>query len=270
MSPNVRYTRVPGGTYLFNYRVANKNFDWSDGQSVQITVKKKITEFLLFWIVVFLLILGLLWYAYNQRMKTLKKQAKIEQAYNERINELEASALRLQMNPHFIFNAINSINWFIIKNDQENASNYLAKISRLIRLSLENSKSKLIPIKNELEAITIYLQMERLRFEEQFDFEIDVDENLNPSALYIPPMIIQPFVENAIWHGLMNKLGKGKISLTIKKLGENLRCIVEDDGIGRKAAQSINKKKIIKKKIDGIGHHRRKITYNRKSIRPGS
>ena len=256
--PLARYTKIPGGDYIFSYRVANKNLDWSNGQPLYLSIEKKITEFTSFWVVLALFCLTSLYFAYRWRLAQVRAKAEIEREFSNKINELELDALRLQMNPHFIFNSINSINWFIIQNDRDNASNYLTKFSRLIRLSLENSKSKLIPLSNEIDAISIYLAMEKLRFEDRFNFEIIVEGHFNTSSILIPPMIIQPYVENAIWHGIMNKKGHGRIVLTLKVIANKLICTVEDDGIGREAAHQINNKKIIQKQSLGM-----KITEDR-------
>ncbi|MBL0018914.1 MAG: histidine kinase [Bacteroidetes bacterium] len=115
------------------------------------------------------------------------------------------------MNPHFIFNCLNSINSFILDNDQETASRYLIKFAKLIRLILENSNSKLIPLQSELDALKLYIEMEALRFEPKFSWQIDVDEEVAAHHVMVPPLILQPFVENAIWHGLLHKSGPGNL-----------------------------------------------------------
>ena len=255
---NARYTKIPGGEYEFYYKAANKNLEWTHGGAVTVYVQKTLFEYSLFWLLLGLIILALAYLFYKNRMARIREQLEIKQDFNQKINELEMNALRLQMNPHFVFNSINSINWFIIKNDKDNASNYLAKFSRLIRLILENSKSKLIPLSNELEAIELYLEMESLRFEEKFKYNIELRSHVNSMNLLIPPMIIQPYIENSIWHGLMNKEGIGKIDLKVYLDDQKLVCEVEDNGIGREAANRINQLKKIKKQSLGL-----KITDDR-------
>ena len=253
-----QFTKIPGGEYTFRYKVSPNSFDWYEGQEITVFIEKEFHEYVWFWLLIGLLTLGLIYLYYKYRMQAVRSQAELENSFNKKINELEMNALRLQMNPHFVFNSINSINWFIIKNDKDNASNYLAKFSRLIRLILENSKSKLIPLNNELEAIQLYLEMEKLRFDDKFDYEFIINSDVNTLNLLIPPMIIQPFIENSIWHGLMNKSEKGKIKILVKIDRNKLVCIVEDDGIGRDAAQKINLEKKIKKQSLGL-----KITEDR-------
>ena len=203
-------------------------------------------------------ILGLVYAPYWYRNRQMKRETAIAEEYQKQINELQMNALQLQMNPHFVFNSINSINYFIIQNDRDRASNYLAKFSRLIRQILENSKSKLISLEQELEAIQLYLEIEQVRFEGKFDFEIKIDEQVQLSSIQIPPLIIQPYVENAIWHGLMNKPDPGQLLLHIRNAGDSVLCIIEDDGIGREAAGKLDTGKGMRKQSLGT-----KITKDR-------
>jgi len=150
------------------------------------------------------------------------------------------------MNPHFIFNSLNSIDSYIIRNESKQASEYLNNFARLMRLILQNSRSNYITLKDELIALELYLQMESLRFKNKFRYTIDVDEALDTSSIVIPPMLIQPYIENAIWHGVMSKNNgeTGKVELHIYKKNENLYCVVSDNGIGRKKAAELREKKL--------------------------
>ncbi|HTR29734.1 MAG TPA: histidine kinase [Puia sp.] len=147
--------------------------------------------------------------------------------------EMEMQALRSQMNPHFIFNCLNSINRFIIKNEPQAASDYLTQFSRLIRLVLNNSKKGWILLDDEIDMLRLYLEMEKLRFKDAFSYVISCDEGTEPCALYIPPLLIQPFVENAVWHGLMHKNGSGIVTLNFSVINDILYCTVTDNGVGR-------------------------------------
>jgi streptogramin lyase len=149
---------------------------------------------------------------------------------------LEMQALRAQMNPHFIFNSLNAINRFILQNDRKQASGYLSKFSRLVRLILENSKESLISLERELEALNLYLELESLRFEGRFNFKVSVPQELLEAEIKVPPLIIQPFAENAIWHGLMQKQEKGQLDIEISSEKDHLYIRIADDGIGRKQA----------------------------------
>lgn len=161
---------------------------------------------------------------------------------DKRLAESELTALKAQMNPHFLFNCLNSINWYIVKNRPLEASRYLTKFSRLIRLILDNSKHPKIPLATEIETLRLYVEMESIRFEEKFEYEIAVDDTLDTDEVKIAPMILQPFVENAIWHGLMPLAGSrpGRLRVEIAQRADHLHCAIEDNGIGREAAQKLH------------------------------
>jgi sensor histidine kinase YesM/Flp pilus assembly protein TadD len=147
--------------------------------------------------------------------------------------EIEQRLLRTQMNPHFIFNSLNSISNFILTNKPAIAQSYLAKFARLMRLILDNSREKMISVDNEVETLQLYLELERLRFNEIFDFSISIDAEIDQEFTFIPPMLIQPFVENAIIHGLAPKDDKGLLTISFMKRKDWIKVMVEDDGIGR-------------------------------------
>lgn len=177
-----------------------------------------------------LLAASALWYRSDRkrRMERFEKDAAL----------LETQALRSQMNPHFIFNALNSINAFVQGNDPDMASSYLSKFARVMRLVLENSRHAEVPLESDLEALRGYLDLERKRMREKFDYSIEIDPDLDPREVMVPPLVVQPFVENAIWHGMAGKEGQGHIKLRIQQKGEQLLWIIEDDGIGRNAHQA--------------------------------
>ncbi|MCK6694190.1 MAG: histidine kinase, partial [Thermoanaerobaculia bacterium] len=166
--------------------------------------------------------------------------------------ETQLTALRAQMNPHFLFNCLNSINWYIIKNRPAEASRYIAKFSRLIRLILDHSKNRQITLSQELDALRLYLEMEAIRFEERFNYSIDVSGEIDPEEIMVPPLIFQPYVENAIWHGLMPKKGPGYVSIKLRPNGEGLICTIEDNGIGREAAALMGNSNTMKRQSQGL------------------
>lgn len=178
------------------------------------------------------------------------EKAKIE--FQKQASDLEMQALRAQMNPHFIFNCLSSINRYILINRSEEASDYLTKFSRLIRMALHNSEKAFITLENELEALRLYLDLERLRFRNAFNFQITCINSLDESSIFIPPMLIQPFAENAIWHGLMHKEGIGSLDIVLSAKGKTLTCSVTDDGIGRDKAAAIKSKSAEKNKSMGV------------------
>jgi len=147
--------------------------------------------------------------------------------------QLETQALRSQMNPHFIFNALNSINAFVQQNEPDKAASYLSRFARLMRLVLENSRQAEVPLKDDLDALDAYLHLERTRTGNKFDYRIDVAEDIDPEDVMVPPLVAQPFVENAIWHGMGGKEERGLITLSVSRRGEQLLFAIEDDGVGR-------------------------------------
>jgi len=193
----------------------------------------------------------------RQALESEKRHAVLQQ----KASELEMQALRAQMNPHFIFNCLSSINKFILKNDTDTASDYLTRFSRLIRLGLTNSQLSLIPLSDEIEMLRLYLDMERLRFNESFNYNIIYENTIEPETIYIPPMLLQPFCENAIWHGLMHKDGPGKLEIMMRMRDDQLQCIITDNGIGRKKAAELKNKSGAKQKSFGL-----KITTERLAL----
>jgi putative methionine-R-sulfoxide reductase with GAF domain len=180
----------------------------------------------------------------------------------QKMTEVEMQALRAQMNPHFIFNSLNSINRYIVKSDQATASLYLTRFARLIRLILDNSNSKNVILSHELEALKLYIEMEALRFDKKFDYSIVVDESVNPDSVEVPPLIIQPYVENAIWHGLLHKDTPGCLCIAISMHEENmLECIIEDNGVGRQKAKELKSKSATTRKSLGM-----KLTEDRLTL----
>ena len=149
------------------------------------------------------------------------------------LGELEMQVLRTQMNPHFIFNSLNSIDRFILQNNRADATAYLTKFSRLVRMILQNSKSSLITIEQELISLELYLELESLRFDGRFNYKIKIDQAIDLSMLKIPPLIIQPFVENAVWHGLMPKETTGNVEIELSQEDDFLLVRITDDGVGR-------------------------------------
>jgi tetratricopeptide (TPR) repeat protein len=189
-----------------------------------------------------------------QKLESKRTQAELQQ----QATELEMQALRAQMNPHFIFNSLNSINRFILQNNKAQASEYLTKFSKLVRMILQNSQASFITLENELESLKLYLDLEALRFDHHFEYIISVPPDLDADVMKVPPLIIQPYVENAIWHGLMHKQEKGHLNIELEQEGDYLFFIITDDGIGRKQADLLNSKKVGRHQSMGL-----KITADR-------
>ena len=198
----------------------------------------------------------------NERLRRLQVEndMKMQQLENEKqhvqlqqkASDLEMQALRAQMNPHFIFNCLSSINKFILQNESRAASDYLTRFSRLIRLVLTNSQLSMIPLSDEVEMLRLYLDMERLRFSDSFDYNIVYANTIEPEVIYVPPMLLQPFCENAIWHGLMHKKGHGTLTIVMSTYGEQLVCVISDNGVGRARAAELKSKSGTKQKSFGL------------------
>ena len=172
---------------------------------------------------------------------------------DKKLLTLEQSMLRSQMNPHFLFNSLNSIKLYIINNEQKNAVHYLNKFSKLVRKILESSSMREIPLAEELETVELYMNIENIRFSNEIDFKVRVEEDIDVHTIRIPSLILQPFLENALWHGLSSKKGEKKIELHIyKKAKDYLDISITDNGIGREAAERIKQNKVLKRKSVGI------------------
>jgi sensor histidine kinase YesM len=157
------------------------------------------------------------------------------------------------MNPHFLFNSLNSIKLYIINNEQKNAVHYLNKFSKLVRKILEASSLKEIPLAEELETVELYMNIENIRFSEEIKFEIEIEEDIDPHLIKIPSLILQPFLENALWHGLSPKEGDKAILLHIgRERNGFINISITDNGVGREAADKLKQSKVLKRKSVGI------------------
>ena len=243
--------------------------------------EEMMTKNILIGAVVILLLIGFIYFRYVRLKRKneahLRKRAENElviqrlegerakAALQQRAKELEVQALRSQMNPHFIFNCLNAINFFILSHETEAAADYLTKFSRLMRMIMNHSRHSLITLAEELEVLQLYLDMERLRFKDAFDYHIVLEDELDTGDISIPPLLLQPFVENAIWHGLMHKEERGSLSITIGLEEDVLTCIIRDNGIGRKRAAFLKSKSAEKHKSMGL-----QITAERMALLTGT
>jgi len=167
-----------------------------------------------------------------------KQKAKIETLENkQKVTESRLQSLRLQMNPHFLFNALNSIQQMILGNEEMVATRYLSKFSKLLRAILVHSDKEYVTLKEELEILNLYIDLESIRFKDSFKYTIECDEDIDTDEIKLPTLLIQPFVENAIWHGLMHKEGERELQVKFSEVGECIHCIIEDNGIGREKSR---------------------------------
>jgi ligand-binding sensor domain-containing protein len=237
------YANLEPGKYELWITAIDKNGEWNKQiKKIAIIIAKPFYKTKLFLFLSLAVILFLTWLIFRLRVKALLKKQQLKSAYENKIVELEANLLRSQMNPHFIFNSLNSISNYIVKEDKKEAVKYLGRFSKLIRNILDNSKNKLIPLEKELETVQLYFEMENMRFENRLHFHLQISSNINPETVLIPPTLMQPHVENAIWHGLRHKTDGGNISIEISCTEKHLVCKIKDDGVGRDAAKKIETK----------------------------
>jgi tetratricopeptide (TPR) repeat protein len=205
-------------------------------------------------------IAGILIFNFYKRKRDAE-QKENEAALSLQVSETEMKALRSQMNPHFIFNALQSIQTFLISHKPDEANTYLLKFSKLMRLVLENSQHSEVPIKDDMQALELYMQLESIRLTHPFTYNITIDDHIDQELTTIPPLILQPFVENAIWHGLQYKETAGHINIQIYKKANTLFAAVEDDGVGRSGSRKELQPIFIKKESMGM-----KLTTERLKI----
>ena len=232
------FSNIKPGNYTFEAQVTREGEEWIENSVAYHFVILNPVYKRWWFILSVLLVIGTLTYLYiSDRIKRANQQLRLENS----LLEMERKALRLQMNPHFIFNALDSISSFIFKNDPKQAVRYLNNFAKLMRLTLESSMEHVHPVETEVSVLKNYLELEKLRFQGKFEYEIEVDDEIDYDV-GIPPMLIQPHVENAILHGIKPKDGKSFLSIRFKLDDELLICEVEDNGIGRKAAKALPKR----------------------------
>jgi ligand-binding sensor domain-containing protein len=227
----VQYANLSPGTYTILLRAANTNGDFANENiSIHFIIHPPFWKTIGFLFAILVIITLLMYWLFKRRLNAAKKKIALQQ----QMNELEMKALRAQMNPHFIFNSLNSIQECIVSKNTDAAYNYLSQFSKLVRRILENSGKETVPLKEEQELMQWYLSLEQLRFTDEFTFSIK--NNCSNPLIEIPSMIIQPFIENALWHGLINRKGKKIIQLIFNDDKEGVNIQIIDNGIGRKAA----------------------------------
>ncbi|OMP76973.1 sensor histidine kinase [[Flexibacter] sp. ATCC 35208] len=252
-----RYTNLPPGSYIFRVRSMNTAGTFSSGvTTLYFNILPAFWQTTWFRMLGLLLVVAIIYTYFRIRIYLIKREARRRTQIEQQIAQLEMKALRAQMNPHFIFNALNSIQTFMMKSETEQALSYLNRFARLIRNVLDSSQLNSITISKEIRMIENYIELEKLRFADQFDCDIHVDAALDPDFTDIPTMILQPFVENAIWHGLLHKKERGKLTIIFTKEIDRVLCMIEDDGIGRERSAAL-------KQQTGDEHHSRGIQITR-------
>jgi hypothetical protein len=236
----LEFISLPPGRYTLELFATNK-FNVKSG-----TILLKIRVLAPFWQNVWFMIAAvaalifLTWLVVNKRNKQVRKKEAAQRMFEQKMQDLELKALRAQINPHFIFNCLHSVQEFILDKDMLKANKYLSNFARLIRQTLDNSLQQMIPLSDEIAYLTTYLNLERLRCNDRFVYRITTDGSIIPAHTYIPGMILQPYVENAIRHGVQHTGNQqGEIDICFRRKGATVLCTITDNGIGRKATQAL-------------------------------
>jgi ligand-binding sensor domain-containing protein len=233
----LEYPDLPSGNYELQLMAINKFGNQSRILKVPITVTIQFWKKPWFVISVWVLSLALLWWLGTWRISRIRRKQHEKEMLMQKMGELENTALTSQMNPHFIFNCLNSIQLYIFSGDITASNKYIAGLGKLIRMTLNNSSRSFVSLADEADYLTSYLSLEKMRFEDKIDYDLVIEDIVDPSTVLLPPMLVQPFVENALQHGLQHKTGdKGFVSIKVQRDKENLKITIEDNGIGRKAA----------------------------------
>ncbi len=235
----LEFISLPPGEYELELFAVNKFGVNSDTIRVKWKIKAAFWQRTWFILLCCALMCFVTWFIVTRRNRLRRRKEAMQRVFEQRLQELEQKAMLAQMNPHFIFNCLNSVQEFIIDNDVLNANKYLSNFARLVRQTLDNSFQSAISIDNETQYLTTYLDLEQMRFKNRFRYTINIDKSIVTSQAMIPGMILQPYVENAIRHGIQNKDDHtGRIDITISRQENELVCSISDNGVGRKASQA--------------------------------
>ncbi|MDX1406538.1 MAG: histidine kinase, partial [Saprospiraceae bacterium] len=258
----ITLARLPPGHYVLEARCANSDGIWSAPKlllDIQITPPFWQTTWFISLLVI--VVAGFIYALYRFRVGQIRRAERIKSELTKRIAEIEMKALRAQMNPHFLFNSLNSVRLLIDTGDNADAKRYLTKFSKLIRQILNNSRKKFIRLDEELETLRLYLELEKMRFK-NFRYTIDVANDVESDFVEVPPLLLQPYVENALWHGLMNKQrGDKRLDITVHRQNDHIEVIIEDNGIGREQARRLKTRSKSKKESLGLQISQDRLTH---------
>jgi len=268
-SRSAQYAVLAPGTYSFTIKVADENGNWGEPfDTFSFTIVPWFWQTAWFKIAVVLLLVAACWLMVRRRIKNIRHAAELKQ----KMTETEMMALRAQMNPHFIFNCISAIDNLIQSDRKEKATVYLTRFAKLIRSVLDNSKNNLVPFYKDYESLQLFLQLEKFRCNDKFEYRLNADEEILNSDIKVPPLIIQPFVENAIHHGLMNKTEPDReLNIRVQIEKDYLKYTITDNGVGREIAealQQINKPEHVSYGLD-ISSKRVNLHNKYNGVHPG-
>ncbi|OFX52044.1 MAG: hypothetical protein A2046_16620 [Bacteroidetes bacterium GWA2_30_7] len=235
---HIQYSKLAPGDYNFIVYASNENGVWSKTPAkISFVIHPAFWQTIWFRLLFILFIIAIVTMIYLYRLKIIKERNKLSQ----KANKYMLLSMGKQLNPHFIFNSLNAIQGFIFKNDKQSSNEYISEFALLMRKTLYNSQNDFIPLADEIELLTSYIKLEVMRFNNKFTYEITVDKQLEIANWKIPPFILQPYIENAILHGLRYKDETGHLILKLNYVNNHILCSVEDNGIGREKSEIINK-----------------------------
>lgn len=238
LNRTISYNDLDPGTYRFKACVKNEDGTWTNNDiNLTVIISPAWWQTTLFRIVLFIALVLLAFSFVQWRINFIRKQEQLKGKYEKELLELEAKALRAQMNPHFIFNCMNSIKTLIQSDEQDKAVIYLTTFSKLIRTIFQNSDKRAVSLYDEIETCRLYTELESMRFDNKFSYEFAVDASLDLKSVMVPALIIQPFIENAIWHGIMPKEDGGHLKVTLTGKNGSIFCTIDDTGIGREMSK---------------------------------
>lgn len=260
---NVVYPFLNSGSYKFLAKSVNSLSGLESNQAeFQFVILTPWYKQIWFYIITSVLFFIVLFIVYKKRINLIKKKEEDKRGVMQKISELEIKALQAQMNPHFLFNAINSIQNYILDNDVDKALSYLSSFSKVVRKTLEFVDQQFVSLSEVLNYLQNYVSIEKMRFDEMFDYSVICDNDIDPDTTLIPPMLLQPIIENSIKHGIQPLKYRGIINVEIVKINDvSIKCIIEDNGIGRSKSSELNKRSKVNN--DSIGL---KITKERLEI----
>lgn len=261
---SITFTNLDPGSYTLKVKASNAGGEWDPTEKNVRTLEIRITppwwQTWWFRISLVLAIGGLIIAVFNFRLRQVRERAQL----NQRIAQVKMEALRSQMNPHFVFNCLSSLKLFVEKNETEKASDHISKFAALLRRVLDDARTETetVPLERELDTLQRYVELEMIRFKDKFSFHLDISPDVDIYQAEVPPLILQPFVENAILHGLQNRPGNsGLLEVRVRQEEEQLRIEIEDNGVGREAAQAIKDRSPVKRQSHGLNVTAERLDY---------
>jgi anti-sigma regulatory factor (Ser/Thr protein kinase) len=261
---SITYTNLKPGNYLLRIKARMPGEEWTEAQHpLHIDIIPAFWQTTLFKVAAILLIAICIYVAFQQRLKSIRKKELLRAKHQTELVELEATALRAQMNPHFIFNCLNSIKALIQKKQNDTAADYLTTFSKLIRILFQNADKREVSLYEELETCKLYTELEALRFGNKILFEFGVDEAIDVKDIFVPALIVQPFIENAIWHGLVPKEEGGRVTVSVQQENGSILCVIDDEGIGRELSKQYKSNYPMAHESKGMALSRSRLALDR-------